>query len=88
MALLVAPVLVSFIAMAAPVPWLVTKNAPVVALPSLVNVNAVDSPAPKVKSIFLSTVVVIALPVLYAACKPNGAALHLTTWFKVSKQIP
>ena len=86
-ALLVTPVLVSLIAIAAPVPWLVTKNAPVVALPSLVKVKAVDSPAPKVKSIFLSAVVAILLPVLYAACKPNGAPLHLTIWFKLSRQI-
>ena len=78
MALLMLPVLVSLTAIAAPVPWLVTKNAPVVALPSLVKVKAVERPAPKVKSIFLSTVVAIALPVLYASCKPNGAELHLT----------
>ena len=29
----------------------------------------------------------IALPVLYAACNPNGAPLHLTTWFEESKQM-
>jgi len=73
--------LVSLIMKALPVEVLVNKSP--VALPLLVSVKevGVSNPPPKVKSIFLPVVVVIALPVLYAACKPKGAPLQLTTWF-------
>jgi len=79
--------LVSLITNASPVEVLVRINP--VAEPLLVKVNevGVSSPAPKVKSMFLPVVVVIAFPVLYAACKPNGAPLQETTLLLLSKQI-
>ena len=54
--------LVSLIAMAAPVPWLVTRKAEVVAAPSLVKLKVVFMPEAKVKLISLSNVVVMVLP--------------------------
>ena len=72
--------------MVAPLVSLITKADPVPPLVKLKEVWVVK-PLPKVKLRSLPSVVVMVLPVLYAACSPNGAELHLTTWFDPSKQI-
>ena len=60
--------LVSLIRSADPVPWLVKVKE--VAIPVLLVSSY------KVKAISLPSVVVIVLPVLYAACSPKGAPLQ------------
>jgi hypothetical protein len=70
---LAPPDWISIALLFAPFISLITKA---VARPSFVSVREVLRPVPKVNAIFLPTVVVIVLPVLYAACNPNGAPVH------------
>lgn len=70
---------------------LVSLMTKALAVPALVKVKDVAVPLSveasyKVKAIFRPVVVVIVLPVLYAACKPNGAPLHLVTLLEPSTQ--
>jgi len=76
---------VSLITNAVPKP-LLTKLSPV-PFPLLVRSNEVERPESKTKAISRPVVVVMVLPVLYAACNPKGAPLHLTTWSDPSKQM-